>query len=139
MSTAGSPARSSTTTRVPSALKRSTIAAPMPAAPPVTRAVLPFNPRIVASAASVRAVVRVQSRPMKILLAVDGSKEALNAVAFVAGQAAEWRQKPQVELVTVHRPIPKLPGMSAAVGKAQIERYYQEEGAAALAEAKKRL
>src|SRR5574341_954688 len=46
MSTAGSPFRSKTITRVPSALKRSTTAAPMPAAPPVTIAVLPFSPRI---------------------------------------------------------------------------------------------
>src|SRR6185503_5144063 len=46
MSTAGSPFRSNTMTRVPSALNRSTTAAPMPAAPPVTIAVLPFRPRI---------------------------------------------------------------------------------------------
>ena len=76
---------------------------------------------------------------MKILLAVDGSKSALEAVDFIAARAAEFRQKPQVELVTVHRPVPRLPGMGAAVGKAQIERYYEEEGATALAEAKKRL
>ena len=76
---------------------------------------------------------------MKILLAVDGSKSALQAVDFVVRQAAEAKQKPQIELVTVHRTVPKLPGMGAAVGKAQIERYYEEEGAAALSEAKKRL
>jgi nucleotide-binding universal stress UspA family protein len=76
---------------------------------------------------------------MKILLAVDGSKSALDAVDFVIQHAAQFRQKPQVELVTVHRPVPKLPGMGAAVSKGQIERYYEEEGAAALAEAKKRL
>src|SRR5512145_2950107 len=46
MSTAGSPLRSNTTTRVPSSGKRRTTAAPMPAAPPVTIAVLPFKPRI---------------------------------------------------------------------------------------------
>src|SRR6185503_6243412 len=41
-----SPFRSKTTTLVPSAFSRSTIAAPIPAAPPVTIAVLPFKPRI---------------------------------------------------------------------------------------------
>ena len=76
---------------------------------------------------------------MKILLAVDGSKSALEAVDFVEAHAAELRQKPQIELVTVHRPVPQLPGMGAAVGKAQIARYYEEEGEAALSEAKKRL
>jgi len=35
--------------------------------------------------------------------------------------------------------VPKLPRMGVAVGKAQIERYYQEEGEQMLAEAKKRL
>ena len=76
---------------------------------------------------------------MKILLAVDGSESALDAVDFVIKQAPAYRQKPQIELVTVHRPVPKLPGMGAAVGKAQIDRYYEEEGAAALSAAKKRL
>src|ERR1700694_2275190 len=46
MSMLGSPFRSNTTTFVPSALKRSTMAAPMPAAPPVTMAVFPLRPRI---------------------------------------------------------------------------------------------
>ena len=76
---------------------------------------------------------------MKILLAVDGSAHALDAVKCVIDHADWYREKPQVELVTVHRPVPKLPGMGAAVGKAQIERYYQEEGEQALAEAKKLL
>src|SRR5438094_8262609 len=76
---------------------------------------------------------------MKILLAVDGSAHSLDAVKCVVDHADWYREKPQVELVTVHRPVPKLPGMGAAVGKAQIERYYQEEGEQALAEAKKLL
>jgi len=76
---------------------------------------------------------------MKILLAVDGTAHSLDAVKCVIDHADWYREKPQVELVTVHRPVPKLPGMGAAVGKAQIERYYQEEGEQALAEAKKLL
>ena len=76
---------------------------------------------------------------MKILLAVDGSAHALDAVKCVIDHADWYREKPQVELVTVHRPVPKLPRMGIAVGKEQIERYYQEEGEQALAEAKKLL
>jgi len=76
---------------------------------------------------------------MKILLAVDGTAHSLDAVKCVIDHADWYREKPQIELVTVHRPVPKLPGMGAAVGKAQIERYYQEEGEQALAEAKKLL
>jgi nucleotide-binding universal stress UspA family protein len=76
---------------------------------------------------------------MKILLAVDGSAHSLDAVKCLMNHAYLYRDKPKLELVTVHRPVPKLPGLGAAVGKAQIERYYQEEGEQALAEAKKLL
>lgn len=76
---------------------------------------------------------------MKILVAVDGSKNALDAVDCLINHADWYREKPQVELVTVHLPVPKLPGMGAAVSKSQIQRYYDEEGDARLASAKKRL
>ena len=76
---------------------------------------------------------------MKILVAVDGSKNSLDAVDCLIDHADWYREKPQVELVTVHLPVPKLPGMGAAVSKGQIQRYYDEEGEARLASAKKRL
>ena len=76
---------------------------------------------------------------MKILVAVDGSKNSLDAVDSVIQHADWYREKPMVELVTVHLPVPKLPGMGLVVGKNQIQRYYQEEGEAALAAAKKKL
>jgi nucleotide-binding universal stress UspA family protein len=72
---------------------------------------------------------------MKILLAVDGSKYSLDAVQCVIDHADWYREKPSVELVTVHRPVPKLRG----INKAQLDKYYQEEGEAALAAAKKKL
>jgi len=76
---------------------------------------------------------------MKILVAVDGSKNSLDAVDCLINHADWYREKPQVELLTVHLPVPKIGGMSAAVSKSQIERYYEEEGEARLAPAKKRL
>jgi nucleotide-binding universal stress UspA family protein len=76
---------------------------------------------------------------MKILLAVDGSKNSLDAVHCLIEHADWYREKPVVELVTVHAPVPKLPRMGMVVGKSQIQRYYQEEGEAALAAAKKKL
>ena len=76
---------------------------------------------------------------MKILLAVDGSKPSLDAVDVVIRSFGELRSKPEVELVTVHLPVPKLPRMGMAVGKAQLAKYYEEEGEANLAAAKKRL
>jgi len=76
---------------------------------------------------------------MKMLLAVDGSKYSLDAVKCLIEHADWYRNKPEVELLFVHAPVPKLPGMSKVVGKNQIQRYYAEEGEAALAEATKLL
>jgi nucleotide-binding universal stress UspA family protein len=71
---------------------------------------------------------------MKILLAVDGSKYSLDAVNCLIEHADWYREKPSVDL-----PVPKLPNMSLVVGKNQIKRYYEEEGEAMLAAAKKKL
>lgn len=76
---------------------------------------------------------------MKILVAVDGSKNSLDAVDSVIQHADWYREKPLVELVTVHLPVPKLPRMGMAVSQEQIKRYYVEEGEANLAAAKKKL
>ncbi|OGA71272.1 MAG: hypothetical protein A3G81_30815 [Betaproteobacteria bacterium RIFCSPLOWO2_12_FULL_65_14] len=76
---------------------------------------------------------------MKILVAVDGSKNSLSAVQCLIDHADWYRDKPQVELVTVHLPVPKLPRMGLAVGKSQIQKYYEDEGNARLAAAKKKL
>jgi nucleotide-binding universal stress UspA family protein len=72
---------------------------------------------------------------MKILVAVDGSKASLDALKNVLDHADQYREPPSIELVTVHRPFPRVRGAS----KSQVERYYQEEGEKALAEAKKLL
>lgn len=76
---------------------------------------------------------------MKILLAVDGSRSSLDAVANLVEHVSWFKDAPQVELITVRPPVPKLPRMGMVVSKAQIERYYQEEGATCLAAAKKKL
>ena len=76
---------------------------------------------------------------MKILVAVDGSKHALAAVQAVIRQAQWYRERPNVELVTVHLPVPKLPNMGMVVGRRELARYYDEEGRANLARAAKRL
>ena len=76
---------------------------------------------------------------MKILLAVDGSKYSLDAVDCLIEHADWYREKPTVELLTVHLPVPKLPRMGMVVGKNQLRQYYEEEGRAAQAVAKKKL
>ena len=76
---------------------------------------------------------------MKVLLAVDGSKHSLKTVGWVIKHLGDARRKPQIELVTVHLPIPKLPNMGKAVGKAQIERFYREESEDSIRPAKRKL
>ena len=76
---------------------------------------------------------------MKILLAVDGSKNALDAVDSLIAHAGWYREKPSVELVNVQLPVPKLPNMGVVVGKAQIQKFYDEEGGACLAKARRKL
>ena len=72
---------------------------------------------------------------MKILVAVDGSKASLKAVQALIDHAGWYAEKPQVELLAVHLPVPKV----GHTNKAQLERYYNEEGEAMLAAAKKKL
>ncbi len=76
---------------------------------------------------------------MKILLAVDGSKHSLKAVKCLMEHADWYREKPAVELVNVHLPVPRIRGMGAVVGASQIRRYYDREGKAALSKARKLL
>jgi nucleotide-binding universal stress UspA family protein len=76
---------------------------------------------------------------MKILLAVDGSKYSLDAARSLIEHADWYRDKPAVELVFVHLPVPRLPGVSRFITKAQLASYYREEGEAQLARAKKLL
>jgi nucleotide-binding universal stress UspA family protein len=72
---------------------------------------------------------------MKILLAVDGSKPSLDAVDCLIDHADWYRERPQVELVTVHLPVPSVRG----VGKSQLQKYYDEEGQERLAAARRKL
>jgi len=71
---------------------------------------------------------------MRILLAVDGSKASLAAVELLIQHAEQLRTKPEVELLTVHLSLPRM-----RVNKEQLAKYYDEEGQANLAPAKKRL
>jgi nucleotide-binding universal stress UspA family protein len=72
---------------------------------------------------------------MRILIAVDGSKPSLKAVQLLIDHCDWYRESPQVELITVHLPVPHV----ARLPKAQLERYYVEEGQKMLAPAKKKL
>lgn len=76
---------------------------------------------------------------MKVLLAVDGSKNAMDAVECLVRHAAWYREEPEIELVTVHLPVPKVRGLGKFVGRRELQRYYDEEGQASLERAAGRL
>ena len=76
---------------------------------------------------------------MKILLAVDGSKSSLAAVRCLIEHVDWYGKVPEVQLVTVHLPVPQLRGMGAAVGRKQLQDYYRSEGEERLASAKRLL
>ena len=72
---------------------------------------------------------------MRILIAVDGSKPSLKAVQLLIDHCDWYREAPQVELITVHLPVPHV----ARLPKGQLDRYYAEEGHQQMAAAKKKL
>ena len=71
---------------------------------------------------------------MKLLLAVDGSDNAVRATRRLVELASALKEQPQVELVTVRAPLPYLGGFaSAVVNHDMVQRYYDDEGGQALA------
>lgn len=71
---------------------------------------------------------------MKILFAVDGSSYSLKAAQYLALHF-NWLSEPaELHLLHVESPIP-VGRARAAMGKEAVDRYYAEEGEAALAPA----
>jgi nucleotide-binding universal stress UspA family protein len=74
----------------------------------------------------------------KILLAVDGSESSIRTTRKLAETAGWYKEPIEVELVTVHLPLPKVGGFAGAVvSKDAIQRYYKDEGEKALASSRK--
>ena len=74
---------------------------------------------------------------MKILLAVDGSKNSLDAASSLIRHAAWFKEAPSVALIYVHLPVPRVGLFGAGPTKAALERYYREEGDECLAKARR--
>lgn len=69
---------------------------------------------------------------MKILLAVDGSESSVRAAAKLAASLGWFRETPEIEVLTVHLPVPMFGRMGALVTKEMIDGHYAEESEAAL-------
>lgn len=76
---------------------------------------------------------------LKLLLAVDGSGNAVRATRNLIEAAAGFAEPPEVELLTVHRAVPPDIFSGAAASRDMIERYYREEAEKALAPSKELL
>ena len=63
----------------------------------------------------------------RILLAVDGSECALRATRKLVETVALYKDVPNIDLVTVHLPVPRVPNMSLFVSEQMIRRYYEED------------
>lgn len=72
---------------------------------------------------------------MNILLAIDGSEASLRAVRGLIEQCGRFAEKPAIQLLHVHLPVPV--GLALKhVSPETLDRYYKEEGEAVLAPAR---
>ena len=70
---------------------------------------------------------------MKILLAVDGSESSARATKSLIEQLSLFKETPQVDVVTVHLPLPNV-GTAHMITKQIRDQYYKEECDEALAQ-----
>ncbi len=76
---------------------------------------------------------------LRVLLPVDGSESATRATRYLLGSLDWYRERPRIDLLTVHLPVPRFPNMGLVVSDEMIERYYAEECEAMLAPSRKLL
>ncbi len=76
---------------------------------------------------------------LKVLLPVDGSPSALRATQKLIETLNWYRDTPDIDLVAVHLPVPRVPNMGAFVSKDMIEKYYDDECKEMLAPSRKLL
>lgn len=74
---------------------------------------------------------------LKVLLPVDGSESAARATKALVKTLGWYKSSPQIDLLAVHLPVPRLPNMGLVVSNQMLERYYAEESAAMLAPSRK--
>lgn len=73
----------------------------------------------------------------KILIAADGSKYTQKAVDYLVQNRAQFGGQPEIQLVHVRTPLPGR--AAAALGRAAVNKYYDEETRKALGAAMRSL
>jgi len=75
---------------------------------------------------------------LKILIAVDGSDNALRAIDYAVKQAPNYKNAFETHLLNVQLPVASG-AVTRFVERSDLDRYYQDEGTALLASARQRL
>jgi nucleotide-binding universal stress UspA family protein len=70
---------------------------------------------------------------LKVLLPVDGSPSAVRATQKLIETLDWYKEPPEIEVVVVHLPVPRVPNLGAFVSKEMIQNYYDDECGAMLA------
>jgi len=70
---------------------------------------------------------------LKILLPVDGSPSSVRATQTLIDTVGWYKDPPEIEVIAVHLPVPRVPNMGSFVSKEMIRKYYDDECAAMLA------
>jgi nucleotide-binding universal stress UspA family protein len=76
---------------------------------------------------------------LKVLLPVDGSETSVRATEALIGMVSWYAERPAIEVLVVHLPVPRLPNLKVVVSEEAIERYYAEETDAMVAASTKAL
>ena len=76
---------------------------------------------------------------LKVLLPVDGSESATRATQKLIETLGWYKERPKIDLLAVHLPVPRFPNMGIVVSEEMIERYYRDECEEMLATSKKAL
>ena len=76
---------------------------------------------------------------IKVLLPVDGSASATRATRTILATLDWYRERPEIDLIAVHLPVPHVPHMGIVVSKDMVARYYDEECGKMLASARQLL
>lgn len=74
---------------------------------------------------------------VKILLPVDGSEASTRAAARLVQTIGWFKEAPEIDLLTVHLPVPMFAHMGVVVTQEMVDRHYAEESQAAMAAARK--
>jgi len=73
----------------------------------------------------------------KILVAADGSEYTMKAVNYLIEHREQFGTQPEIQLIHVKTPLPSRP--ASALGKETVKKYYAEETAKSLAQARRAL